>query len=638
MRVLEREAELGVLGGVVEQAARRQGSVALVEGPAGIGKTVLLRATRSAAAEQGFRVLVATASPFDRAFPFGLVHQLLGGELAGAEGERRERLLAGAASRAETVLVPGAAEAGDDPEYAALEGLYWLIANLAEEAPLALLVDDLHWADRPSLRVLEYVGRRLEGLAVLVLGTMRPAEADAESELLSAIAGGPAVGVVRPSPLSPAAAGELVTEALGGEPEPAFAAACVAATGGNPLLLQAVARQSAERGLRGAASEAGEVSTLGAGGLRDVVQRRLESLGADTAALARVAAVLGERYPLVDLGEVAGLAQEATLDAGDRLAGAELLVPGAWSFVHPVMREAVTESIPPAERARLHRLAAERLRADGARADEVAVHLLHVPPARDETVVTTLREAAATAAAEGAPEAAVAHLRRALAEPPAERAQVLLELGELEARTGERDPAVEHLTAALEVGLAGDDVARARAARGALIVHGDPIRALREFERAVEEATDPALRLRLESLQLESLAFHADLADRRSAVLADARSSEDPSIVMTAHLAYESSYSGARADETVGLAVRAMADSALLRVLGPGNSTFNLLVHAVRYAERPDLSRAWLEEGGDGRPPNRGTLGCGLPRARVGLLAPQLRFGRGRARAGAARP
>jgi hypothetical protein len=219
--VLERDAELAQLRAAVAGAAVGDGALVLVTGAPGIGKTALLRAGREAAAGAGFAVLGATASELDRGFPFGVVHQLLDGVMAGADPERRARLLAGTARHAEAVLGDqGAGGLGEDPGYLALHGLYWLVANLAEERPLALVVDDLHWADPPSVRLLEYLGRRLEGLSLVVVATTRPNEPGADAALLAELAGGPSALVLRPGPLGADAAHALVAGALGHAPEP----------------------------------------------------------------------------------------------------------------------------------------------------------------------------------------------------------------------------------------------------------------------------------------------------------------------------------------------------------------------------------------------------------------------------------
>jgi DNA-binding CsgD family transcriptional regulator len=597
--ILRRDDELARLADGVEAAARGQGGIVLVVGPAGIGKTALVREARRLAVGRKLRVLGAAASELDREFPFGLVHQLLDTVVAEADSERRERLLAGAAGRAEVVLAPSdGSDLPEDPGHAVVHGLYWLLANLADEAPLVLLVDDLHWADRASLRLLEYLARRIESLPVLVVATLRPTEPGAHADLLLALETAPAAAVVRPHPLDESAVAELLGAAVGGEPEAAFVSACAEATGGNPLLLRVLAAQAAEQGLAGRGAEAAEIARLAAPELGVVVRRRLAGLGDDAIALAHAAAVLGEPSRLDDLAAVAGLPPEAARTAADRLAAADLLEPPGWGFVHPIVRAAVSEGLPPATLTGLHETAARRLRDSGAVPARVAVHLLASEPSGDPEVVEWLRVAARGAAAEGAPETGVVHLRRALAEPPpaGDLPQLLLELGELESRAG--DPAgVERLSEALDAGLRDDEAARARAARGALHLHIDPVPALDEFAAALEEATDPTLRLRLEALLLEASVFHVAFAPRRAELLKAGRADPEPSPVMLAHLAQDAAFSGSPSPEVLDLARRANAADALLRAVGPATSTFNLLVHALRTSEHPHAARSLLERG-----------------------------------------
>jgi DNA-binding CsgD family transcriptional regulator len=599
--VLERDAEVAAIGAAIDGAAEGEGALVLVSGPAGIGKSALLRAARDRASERGLLVLAAAGSELDRGFPFGVVHQLLDGVVLGADPARRARLLAGAAQRARAVLEPevGAAPAGDDPGFAALHGLYWLVANLADERPLALVTDDLHWADRPSLRLLEYLARRLEGLGVVVVASARPNEPGAEAELLADLGAGPAARVLRPPPLSEGAAGTLVAAALGAEPEPAFAAACVAATGGNPLLLRALATQAVEHGLGGRAAEAGRVAELGAEGLVPVVRRRLASLGPEASALARAAVVLGAHQPLDRLAAVAGLAPDVAAAAADALVAAELLEAPTWAFVHPVVREAVAGTLAPAERGRLHAVAARLLAAAGARPDEVATHLLVSEPARDAAVVATLRAAAGAAAAEGAAEAAVAFLRRALAEPPpeADAPALLLELGELEVAAEDFPAATGHLTAALDAGLSGDGAVRARAARAGVRMLAEPEPAVAELERARGDAADPALRLRVEALLLDALVFSSRTTARRRALLDAAGDDAGASPVLVAALAHEAGWTGAPAPEVVELARRAVVEGQLLDAVGPATSTFGFVIHALRLAEQAELAAAYVEQG-----------------------------------------
>ncbi len=597
--ILHRDVELGRIEAGVGAAVMGRGGLLLFVGPAGIGKTSLVRAARTSAHAAGARVLSAAASPLDRDYAFGLLHQLLDAPVAEAGAEQRERLFSGTAARGRAVLAPAEEiELPTDPGHAVLHGLFWLIANLADERPLVLLVDDLHWADRASLRLLEYLTRRLEELPVLVVATMRPNEPGAEADLLLALETAVAAEVVRPRALDAAAAAELLEGALEAAPDAAFISAVLEATGGNPLLLRTLAAQAADSGLAGNPEDAAEVTRLAAVELGVVVRRRLHSLGADAVALAHAAAVLGEPARLDDLSAVAELDRERGQAAADRLVAAELLEAPAWRFVHPIVRDAVADALAPGQRAGLHTRAAQQLRATGAPTGRIAVHLLASEPAGDPSVVADLRAAAHAAAAEGAPEAGVVHLRRALDEPPPpeERAHLLLELGELEARAG--DPAAaERLGAALDAGLTGDDAARARSARAGLALLAQPEPATAELERALADARDPALRLRIEAFLLESLGLSIAGVPRRRELVAAGREDPDASVVMAAVLAHESGNGGGPAAETVAFAQRATAGTELLDVVGPGTPTFILMIHGVRYAEARELSRALIEEG-----------------------------------------
>ena len=598
--VLDRSRELERLEGAFDRANTGEGTLLLVEGPAGIGKTALLRVARDRARINGLATHSAVASALDRDFPFGLVHQLLGPVLAAATGAERAALLGGAAHVAETVLAPTADPAlPPDPGFAILHGLYWLAANLAERRPVALLVDDLHWADRASLRWIEYLGRRLDGVPVVVVATLRSQEPGADLEVLGALQSSPATEILRPRPLSGGAVASIVEQALGAVPHAAFVDAVATVTGGNPLLVRALAEGAAEAGLAGRAEEAAQVARLDPPALGPVVHRRLHALGGDALTLARAAAVLGARGSLEDLGAVAELDQSRASAAADTLAAAELLEGGTWAFVHPLVREAVLDGIGAAQRATLHEAAARRLAQVGAPPGEIAVHLLRTEPGASAGVAATLRAAARRAAAEGAADVAVAQLRRALQElrqgPPSDRSEVLLELGELEVRAGA--PAAEaHLSEALEAGLAGDAAARARTSLGVSRMLRAPLPALTDFEQALEDATDPALRLALESRLLEATVYHSALMPRRRALLDQGRDDPGASAVMAAHLAMDSAYRGLPAAQTLAFADRADPHE-LLRVIGPENSTYNLLFHAVRYAEAPERSLALLEAG-----------------------------------------
>src|SRR6185503_6105520 len=214
--LLERDRELESLRAVLAEAARGEGRLALVEGPAGIGKTRLLAELRAAAEEEDVRILSARGSELEREFPFGVVRQLFDAALS--DPETRERWLAGAAAAAEATFGaadPEAPAGAADAGFAALNGLYWLVANAAADAPLLLSVDDLHWCDRPSLRFLSYLVRRLEELPVVVGATLRSTDPGTDPALIAELGHEPATRSVRPGPLSAEAVAAMVRARLG---------------------------------------------------------------------------------------------------------------------------------------------------------------------------------------------------------------------------------------------------------------------------------------------------------------------------------------------------------------------------------------------------------------------------------------
>lgn len=596
--LIDRETELAALDAILTGADAGTGGTALIQGPAGIGKTALASVLREHAEARGFAVLSARASELDRAFGYGVVHQLIEPVLATATDERRATLLRGAAARAELVL-DAAGEQVDEGSYAVVHGLYWLIANLAEERPQLLLVDDVHWADAPSLRFLEYLGRRLDGLRVLVAATARTNEPNAATELVDALAAGPAATTVEPRPLGDQAVDAILADALGHTCDPSFVNAATSVTSGNPLLVRVVAREAASLGLAGTAAEGARLTELAARGVVPTVRRQLSGLGPAAQAVATSAAVAGERALIADIAALSAHTVPDTRAALDDLAGAGILEPGGWTFVHPLVKAAVLEAAPAGAVSAQHRAAAEQLRGRGARPAEVALHWLATDPAGDPGAVRDLHASARLAVAEGATELAAEHLDRALREPPepADVPLLTLELGELEVRA-QLAGGADRLRALLQTGaLDGNDLARARAALGNDLVHTDPMSALDEVAQALELVTDPALRLQLEAFTFEALIFPNPFAELRDARLAEGRTEAAPSVVTLAHLALQGGCAGEPVDEVVALADRALAGGSFMAALGPGGSTYNLLTHAFRFAEAPERGAQLLRDG-----------------------------------------
>ena len=339
-----------------------------------------------------------------------------------------------------------------DASFAALHGLYWLALNLAAERPLLLEVDDLQWCDRPSLRFLAYLVRRLEGQPVLVTASVRTGDPPTDAALLAEIANDPATAHVRPGPLSEDAVGQLVARRLGAEPDRLFREACHRTTGGNPLLVRQLLNALETESVKPDAAHADVVRAIGSRAVSSSVLLRLARLPGEAAAVARAVAVLGEGADLAPVAGVSGLDEAQVAGAMAALARAEILRPEPPpGFVHPLVRDAVYHGLPLGERELLHARAARVLRDTGASLDQVAGQLMHTPRRGDADAARLLHEAGLAAFARGAVDNSVSYLRRALDEPPPPevRPQLLLDLGEVEALTRGPDGA-RHLREAYE--------------------------------------------------------------------------------------------------------------------------------------------------------------------------------------------
>jgi DNA-binding CsgD family transcriptional regulator len=420
--LLERAAELSALGSALESVCDGAGRVVLVDGPAGIGKTALLDECARSANDMGLLVLRAQGDPVGMQSSFALVRELLQPRLQVAG----DSMFEGAAAFARPVFeLAGDGRASERDAGVALHGLYWLVAGLAERAPLVLLIDDSHWIDQASARFVSYLGVRLDSLRVMMVLAARSGEGRAPAELGAGM-------LLRPAPLSEDAASELVRSVLGARADVEFCRSCHHATGGNPFYLRALTAAIAADGARPTAALAVRVRELGVESVVRSVLVRLARLGSDSERLAQALSILAPRSQLRLVAEVAGLDRAAAAAAADALRGADLLEPErALAFTHPIVREAVRSDLPGSRQADLHGRAARLLAAEGASSDSVAAHLLAAEPFGERWVVDSLRKAAREAMSRGAHVAAVTYLRRALDEPPApdQRLDVLVETG-----------------------------------------------------------------------------------------------------------------------------------------------------------------------------------------------------------------
>jgi DNA-binding CsgD family transcriptional regulator len=598
--LLERELELGTLRERLDRARSGEGTLVLIEGPAGAGKTELTREARAAAIRSGVLALEARGSELEQPFAFGVVRQLL--EPVVLEQGHDSGLFAGAAATAARLF--GSVEHSPMPNdvgFEALHCLYWLVVNLADRGPLLVLVDDCQWADQDSLRFLSYLAQRIDGLSVaMVLAGRAPDSADAETASMWAqLASRPSTTAIRPRPLSEEAAAALIRERLGHHAEQGFCRACHTATGGNPLFLRELIGGLDAAGVAPTAAAAAEVQSVGPAAVSRFVLHRLDALGAGASELARTVAVLGDDSELELAARVAGLSDQVARGAADDLVRADIFAWGArLGFVHPIVRAALYEDLLPGERDARHAAVAEALLAAGAPAERITAHLLLSTATGDPQRITILRAAAVGAIHRGSPRAAAERLGRALSESPGEqeRAEILTELASCEVAQMQFDVAEAHLRACLSAG--ADVGTRADAAswlgRCAIVSGGQSAQAAVEALAAVAEEIRPldperSLELGAELLMIPAIVF--PLRPIRSAHLERfrERAVNHPGFAAVAriHDAQELLFSG-------GSAAVAMdeVEAALLAGLPPVTQTTAglLALFLLVYGERYDLA------------------------------------------------
>jgi DNA-binding CsgD family transcriptional regulator len=532
--LLERAHELELLQSAIADARGSSGRIIIIEGPAGIGKSALLTQACASAAQAGLQVLSARGNELEREFAFGVARQLFEVPVARADPERQEQLLAGAASFTRPLL--GLDRRRDDraeeqPEassrpapdigFTLSHGLYWLTANLADSVPLMLAVDDAQFADRSSLQCLLYLAARCHELPVLLALTVRSDEASAGNEPLQALRATTDATIIVPEPLSEESVAVLVRDHLGEQAVVEFCDACARATGGNPFLLGELLADLVVRQLPASAENAELVDQVSPEAVRRVVLARLERLGADAGALAQAVSVL-EHASVREAAELARIDQAAAVAAADQLLSAGILTEEPLTFVHPLLRLAVYEQIPPARRADDHRRAALSLANTGGSVPAVGSHLLRSSPSGDQEIVGLLMSAAEAAHAGGDLGAAIALLRRALAEPPERplRGGVLGNLGQMEALA--HDPAcVGHLSEALAVAEQPATRVAVATTLGEVLVWGDgqsqlAYEMLTEVLEDLGPDLDPRLLATLETLRMATASVDVRLVSKVS--------------------------------------------------------------------------------------------------------------------------
>jgi DNA-binding SARP family transcriptional activator len=420
-----REHEQGELRETVGRLGSGQGGVVLVIGEPGIGKTAMLEALRREAVAAGIPAYVARCPETEGMPAFWPWVQVLGALAEHTPDDELRGLVAGDAGPV-TQLVPSIAErvgerrtvagAGAEARFGLYEAVAVLLRRAGAARPRLLLLDDLHWADTPSLQLLAYVAPQLPDHGVLVAGSYRDVRADWSPELaatLASLARLPALQQIGLTGLLPEEVAQLAGAQLGGPPAAQQLDLLCDRTGGNPFFV----RQLAQLLQEGASTLADGVPS----GVRHVLARRLALLPGASGALLEAAAVVGRDFDLRAVSQAAGVELVDALDVLGPALEHRLVEPDGrpvtgHRFVHALVRETIVDGLSAGRIVRLHRDVGLALAAmPDPPIEQVAEHLwLAADLLDDDRPVRYLLLAAERARAVLAHEQAETCLRRAL--------------------------------------------------------------------------------------------------------------------------------------------------------------------------------------------------------------------------------
>jgi DNA-binding CsgD family transcriptional regulator/DNA-binding Lrp family transcriptional regulator len=375
-----RDAELAVLGDQLGRVRSGSGTVLLIEGAAGMGKSRLIAEGVKMARRLSFPVGVGAAEPSESVAELApLLRALFDGS---------EPLL----DRAGLSTLHAAAE----QRYWRLQDLQSLLERAAMSSPLLIFLDDLQWVDSGTVAALRALPQRLASLPIAWVLAMRPDQGP--GQLRSAVDYLADEGAERLvlEPLSQPAVAQVASDVMQAEPDEALLRMAGEA-GGNPFLLVELLEGLRQEELVGIDSGHATLITYR---LPDRVRRsmreRLARMSEPARQLATVAGSLGRTFSVSDLAEMLGLAPASVLSSVEELIEAGIVREQGEQlrFQHDLIREAVRHACAPSARRALDRQAADVMLAQGALPVDVAIQLAASAAPGDEVAITTLLSAA----------------------------------------------------------------------------------------------------------------------------------------------------------------------------------------------------------------------------------------------------
>jgi DNA-binding SARP family transcriptional activator/tetratricopeptide (TPR) repeat protein len=542
-------------------AGTRVHQLVVLSGDAGIGKTSLAAELANRAHGDGGVVLAGRAQeeglapyqPFLEAlshyFSVAPIEDL--GAAVREYGPELSRLIPELRRRAPELsfVVEGEPES---ERYRLFEAFVGLLTAIAERAPILLVLDDLHWADLPTLLLLRHLARAREPARLVVLFAYRTESAG--RSLLDAVADlrrEDLLQTLEIGGLNERETADLVRQRAGEAPSRVFARALYEETEGNPLFIEEIVRNLVHAGVSARNATASDLQGLALPeGIKQLIARRLDRLGGTTVEMLRAAAVIGREFDSGLLEQLVGLSEEQFLSALEEALGAGVLLevraPAAaprYSFAHALIREALYEGMSTARRARIHRRVGEALEAaSDPPLGMLALHFTRAAGPQDaERAISYARRAGERAVSVRSYEEAGEHYARALEVlatfapgDDGQRLELLLALGEAQVRSGERARASPTFREAAKLAeQRGDGAGLARAAIAASrryvqqpgVIEADLIEML---ERSLAMNPEPtATRVRLLSCLCGALYYSAERERMRPLAVEAARIADD---------------------------------------------------------------------------------------------------------------
>jgi class 3 adenylate cyclase len=564
-RFVGREPEIRDLRSALDAAVSGRGRIVTITGEAGVGKSRLAAEVATYAKLRGAQALVGRALEDEGAPVYWPWIQVIRGYIQDRDGTALHAVMGMGATHIATVVPEVRSILPDLPEPPTLEpeqarfrlfdAVTGLLANASRIKPLIVVLEDLNWADKPSLMLLQFVARSVPDMRILLVGTVRDEDLEGDhamAELLAELGRARGSSRVRLRGLSYDEAKEMI-EAIAGQrldspDERALVRAVQEESKGNPYFVEEIIRHLRESGTvyrRGGrwVSGAKRVEDLGIpAGIREIISQRLARLSTDCRRTLALAAAIGREFPSKILESVAGQRTEAVSRALDEALAAEMIHSdegGRYIFEHPVMREILYGELDANERLDLHDRIGTALEAFydddlESHLGEIARHLAAGAEAGDPGKAMDFAWwAGEHAAALHAYDDAAKHFERALAlfertpdEEPRRRCELLIALGDARWRAGETEAARKAHRQAADLARKlqfADAYARAAlgygGGPGGLEVSDKPDSTLVGMLQTALDllpARDTALRVRVMSRLAVELYLSDDIAERES--------------------------------------------------------------------------------------------------------------------------